>query len=152
MTMKHCTRMTQKRLSHLLVFKPPFKSPYFFNEMLHNKTDWKKQLAKHLAMKAKDVNCLPAIPYMINLPSVRKARPLPGRRACYREEVVHGSLQPLDFVTLFLEDPALVGTQSTPGLTWGLVTDQTEEEEEKQIPTSDRHIPLIHLKHMWTFD
>lgn len=68
--------------------------------MPHNNTDWKKNLAKHPAMKAKDVNCLPAILYMINLLSVRDARPLPGRRGCYQEEVAHSSFQPLDFVPL----------------------------------------------------
>jgi len=68
--------------------------------MLHNKTDWKEQLAKHPAMKAEDVNCLPAILHMTNLPSVRDARPPSGRKGCYQEEVVHSNFQPLDFMPL----------------------------------------------------
>lgn len=69
--------------------------------MLHNKTDWKKQLANHPAMKAKDYNCLPTIIYMINLLSARDARPPHGRRGWYWEEVVYSSFQPLDFVPLY---------------------------------------------------
>lgn len=63
------TPVTQESLSHLLFFKPAFKFLLLFNEMLRNKTDRRKQLANHPVMKAKDVNCLPAIFHTTNLPS-----------------------------------------------------------------------------------
>lgn len=52
---------------------------------LNNKTDWKETLAKHPVVKAKDGNCPPAIFYVIDLPSVRDARPhLAGEDAARR--------------------------------------------------------------------
>lgn len=57
--------------------------------MLHSKTDWRKQLAIHPVMKAKDVNCLPALLHMTNLqPDLHLAG----------EDTQRSNFQPLDFV------------------------------------------------------
>lgn len=112
--MKHHTRDTGEPFPPL-VFNPPFKSLLLFNEMLHNKTDWRKQLVNHPVMKAKDVNCLPALLHMTNLPSDPHLAGEDTQRS------------------------------KTPGLTWSLGKDQTNKQQEnRRNQTSPRPTHTSH--------
>lgn len=95
--------MKQKSLSGFLIFKSPFKSPCFLMRCSTIQQTGRRSWQSILRWKPKDVNCLPAILYMIHLPPVRDARPPPGRRGCCQEEIVHSSFQPLDFTPLSQE-------------------------------------------------
>lgn len=126
-------------------FQTTFSIPFAFNEMLHNKTGWRKQLANHPVMKAKDVNCLPALLHMTNLPSDLH---LAG------EETQRSSFQPLDFM-LFSKKNVLWGLPRAhlvlPGV-WGRTKRRSNRRTAETKPTPDLHIAVILLKLRCIFD
>lgn len=136
--MKHHTSDTGEPFSPL-VFKPPFKSLLLFNEMLHNKRDWRRQLANHPVMKAKDVNCLPALLH---------------QTPTWQERIPRGVASSL-WISMLLSKKNLLWWAPRahlvlPGV-WGRTKLRSNRTGENK-PTPDQHIPLILLKLRWIFD